>query len=51
VARTYSVAELAREAGATEDRVRWMADLGLIMPDDDGRFTFGAALVVKMTSG
>ncbi|HEX5936964.1 MAG TPA: adenylate/guanylate cyclase domain-containing protein [Actinomycetota bacterium] len=50
MARTYSAAELAREAGAPEERVRWMADLGLITSDDEGRFTHGAALVVKMTS-
>jgi class 3 adenylate cyclase len=50
VARTYSVAEVAREAACPEDRVRWMTDLGLIAPDDEGRFTFGAVLAVKMAS-
>jgi adenylate cyclase len=50
VARTYSAAEVAREAACPEDRVRWMTDLGLISPDEEGRFTFGAVLAVKMAS-
>src|SRR5215211_2054755 len=50
MARTYSAAELARETGSSEDRVRWMTDFGLITPDDDGRYSVGDALAVKMTS-
>jgi adenylate cyclase len=50
VPRTYSAAELADEAACPEERVHWLARLRLITPDDDGRFTFGAVLVVKMVS-
>ena len=48
MARTYSLPEVAREAECPEDRVRWMTDLGLITPDDGGRYRFGAVLAVKM---
>ena len=48
--RTYSAAELANEAACPEERIHWLAGLRLITPDDDGRFTFGAVLVVKMVS-
>ena len=48
--RTYSAAELANEAAGPEERIHWLAGLRLITPDDDGRFTFGAVLVVKMVS-
>jgi adenylate cyclase len=48
MAKTFSVAEVAREADCPEERVRWMTDLGLITPDDEGRYTFGAVLAVKM---
>jgi adenylate cyclase len=47
---TYSAAEVAAEAACEEERVRWMAGIGLIAPDQAGRFTFGAVLAVKMTS-
>jgi adenylate cyclase len=50
VARTYSVAELAEEAACPEERVGWMTSIGLLTPDRDGRFTFGAVLSVKMAS-
>jgi class 3 adenylate cyclase len=50
VPSTYSVAEVADEAACPEDRVSWMSGLGLIAADEDGRFTFGAVLVVKMVS-
>jgi class 3 adenylate cyclase/DNA-binding transcriptional MerR regulator len=50
VARTYSAAEIASEAGCPEDRVRWLSDIGLLTPDDDGRFSFGDILTAKMVS-
>jgi adenylate cyclase len=50
VARTYSAAEVATEAACPEERVRWMTSIGLLAPDEDGRFTFGAVLAVKMAS-
>ena len=46
----YAAAEIATEAAWTEDRVRWLAEIGLLTPDDHGRFTFGAVLAVKMVS-
>ena len=51
VPRTYSAAEVAIEAGCPEDRVHWLTGLRLITPGEDGRFTVGAVLVVKMASG
>jgi hypothetical protein len=50
VPRTYSAAEVAVEAACGEDRVRWLASIGLLTPDQHGRFTFGAVLAVKMAS-
>jgi class 3 adenylate cyclase len=50
VDRTYSAAQIADEAGCPEERVRWLRDIGLLTPDDDGRFTFGAVLTSKMVS-
>jgi adenylate cyclase len=50
VGRIYSVGEIAAEAECQEERVRWMTAIGLITPDEHGRFTFGAVLTVKMTS-
>ena len=46
----YSAAEVAVEAACPDDRVRWMTGLGLINPDEEGRFTFGDVLAVKMVS-
>jgi adenylate cyclase len=48
VPRTYSVQEVAVEASCPEQRVRWMAEIGLITPEAHGRFTFGSVLTVKM---
>jgi adenylate cyclase len=50
VLRTYSPAEVAAEGACPEERVRWMMSIGLLTPDGEGRFTFGAVLAVKMTS-
>jgi adenylate cyclase len=50
VPRTYSAADVADEAGCPEERVDWLTGLRLITPDENGRFTFGAVLVVKMAS-
>jgi class 3 adenylate cyclase len=50
VPRTYSVAEVATEAACPEERIRWMTGIGLIGPDEEGRFTHGAVLAVKMAS-
>jgi adenylate cyclase len=50
VPRTYSAAEVADETGCPEERVHWMTGVELITPVEDGRFTFGAVLVVKMVS-
>jgi adenylate cyclase len=50
VARTFSAREVADEAACPEDRVRWITSIGLIAPDDDGRFSLGDVLAVKMTS-
>jgi hypothetical protein len=47
---SYSAAEVAEEAACPEERVHWLAGLRLITPDESGRFTFGAVLVVKMAS-
>jgi class 3 adenylate cyclase len=50
VARTYSAAEIAREAGCAEERVRWLHDIGVLVPDADGRFSLGDVLTSKMVS-
>jgi hypothetical protein len=50
VPRTYSVAEIAAEAACSEERVRWMTGIGLITPDEHGRFMFGSVLAVRMMS-
>lgn len=47
---TYSAAQLATEAACPEDRIHWMTRIGLLAPDEQGRFTFGAVLAIKMTS-
>jgi adenylate cyclase len=48
--RTYSTAEIAAEAACPEDRIGWLAEIGLLIPDEHGRFTFGAVLAVRMVS-
>jgi adenylate cyclase len=50
VPRSYSAAEVAAEAACPPDRIRWLADIGLLTPDEDGRFTFGDVLASKMAS-
>src|SRR5262245_25711962 len=50
VPRTYSAEEIAAEAATEEDRVRWLAAIGLLTPDEHGRFTYGSVLAVKMVS-
>ena len=50
MARRYSVAEVAREAGCPEARVRWLGDIGLLTPDVDGTFSLGDVLASKMVS-
>lgn len=50
VPRIYSAAEVAAEARCQVDRIRWLADLELITPDELGQFTFGAVLAVTMAS-
>jgi adenylate cyclase len=50
VPRPYSVAEVAAEASCPEERIRWMTSIGLISPDEAGRYTLGAVLAVKMAS-
>jgi hypothetical protein len=50
MSNTYSVDEIAAEAGCTPDLVQWIAKIGLIAPEEDGRFTIGALLAVKMVS-
>ncbi len=50
VARTYSAAGIAAEAECGEHLVRWLAGLGLLTPDEHGRFTHGSVLAVKMVS-
>jgi adenylate cyclase len=47
---TYSAAEVADEAACLEERIHWMTGVRLIAPDENGRFTYGAVLVVKMVS-
>jgi adenylate cyclase len=49
VRRSYSAAEIAAEAGCREERVRWLAEIGLLT-SEHGRFTFGAVVAVKMVS-
>lgn len=50
MSRTYSAAEIAAEASCPEDRVRWLSEIGLVTPDEHGRFTFGDVLATKMAS-
>jgi len=50
VARTYSPSEVAAEAGVPEDRITWLASLGLLTPNERGSFTFGAVFAAKMVS-
>jgi class 3 adenylate cyclase len=50
VPKDYSAAEIASEAGCEEDRVRWLATIGLLTPDERDRFTYGSVLAVKMVS-
>jgi adenylate cyclase len=50
VPRSYSAAEIADEAGCPEERVRWLSDIGLLTPDESGRFSFGDVLSSKMVS-
>jgi class 3 adenylate cyclase len=48
--RTYSAREVAVEAGCDEDRVAWLARIGLMTPEVRDRFTFGSILATKMVS-
>jgi class 3 adenylate cyclase len=48
--RTYSVGDVAIEAGCDEERVRWLERIGLVTSDPRGRFTFGSILATKMVS-
>ena len=50
VSKTYSAAEIAAEAGCEEERVRWLAKIGLLASDERDRFTYGSVLAVKMVS-
>jgi adenylate cyclase len=50
MANMYSLAEIAAEVACPEDRVEWTTRIGLITPDEDGRFTYGDVLTVKMVS-
>jgi class 3 adenylate cyclase len=50
VPKAYSAAEIATEAACPEDRVHWLAATGLIRPDQQGLFTYGDALALKMVS-
>ena len=50
VAEAYSAAEIAAEAACPEERVHWLAATGLIRPDQQGRFTYGDSLALKMVS-
>jgi adenylate cyclase len=50
VPRRYATSEIAREAGCPEERVRWLGEIGLLTPDDEGRFSFGDVLATKMVS-
>jgi adenylate cyclase len=50
VARTYSAQEIAAEAGVPEERITWLVSLGLLKPDEDGTFTFGAILGTELVS-
>jgi class 3 adenylate cyclase len=50
VAKTYTAAEIAAEAGCDIERVRWLEAQGLLASDERGRFTYGSVLAVKMVS-
>ena len=50
VPTTYAAGEIAAEAGCDADRVRWLAEIGLLTSDEHGRFTYGSVLAVKMVS-
>jgi class 3 adenylate cyclase len=49
VPKTYTAAEIAEEAGCPEERVTWLAEIGLLAPHD-GRYSFGDILSARMTS-
>lgn len=49
VARTYTAAEIADEAGCPVERVTWLSEIGLISPED-GRYSFGDVLSARMAS-
>ena len=48
--RRYAASEIAREVGCPEDRVRWLSDIGLLTPDNEGTFSFGDVLASKMVT-
>jgi class 3 adenylate cyclase len=50
MANAYSLAEIAAEVACPESRVEWTTRIGLITPHEDGRFTYGDVLTVKMVS-
>jgi adenylate cyclase len=48
--RGYSAREIAFEAHVPEERVAWLASLGVLRRHDRGGFTFGSILVTKLIS-
>jgi hypothetical protein len=44
VAKTYTAAEIAAEAGCDIERVRWLEAQGLLASDERGRFTMAPCL-------
>jgi class 3 adenylate cyclase len=46
---TYTAAEIAEEAGCSEERVNWLSEIGLLHPEH-GAFSFGDVLSSKMAS-
>jgi hypothetical protein len=50
VPTTFAAGQIAAEAGCDADRVRWLADIGILTSDEHERFTYGSVLAVKMVS-
>jgi adenylate cyclase len=50
MARTFSVKELATEAGLPAHRIEWLARLGVLRPREPGPFRFGDVFRVKLVA-
>jgi adenylate cyclase len=50
VSRTFSLEELAREAGVTPDRIDWLVGIGVLKPREPATFRFSDVFRVKLVS-